>query len=131
MPAPKRTDAIATNVRLPRDLHKFLKKEAKRQRIPFNQLVIDRLAGADADREASLLARLSSIFEPMMYRAMDIGARTGALTTLAAFKDTDPAKIELEQRLREFQDDLGRIRRRWLEDAMAKKFGEPDKADEK
>jgi hypothetical protein len=43
MPAPKRTGMIATNVRLPRVLHKSLKREAKRQGIPFNQLLIDKL----------------------------------------------------------------------------------------
>ena len=43
MPAPKRTSMIATNVRLPRVLHKSLKREAKRQGIPFNQLLIDKI----------------------------------------------------------------------------------------
>jgi hypothetical protein len=130
MPNPKRENFITTNVRLPREVHREVRRRAKREQKTMNDIYVAMLSGHDTAREAALLTRLAEIFEPMMYRAIDIAARTAAETVLAAFKGTKPPpEIELEQRMRAFQDDLRRMVRRRLNDAVAKPdetTGEPD-----
>src|SRR6266487_1854854 len=57
MPASRRTDLIAINQRLPRALHKALKQQAKRNGVPLNTEIIERLQnslGAEDDIRSDL-----------------------------------------------------------------------------
>jgi hypothetical protein len=62
MPASKRTDLIAINLRLPKSLHKSLKQQAKRKGVPLNTEIVNMLEGY----EAKTVKRSAEIFEPMI-----------------------------------------------------------------
>jgi hypothetical protein len=131
MPNPKRENFITTNVRLPREVHREVKRRAKRERKTMNDIYVAMLSGHDTAREAALLTRLHFIFEPILYRAIDVAASTAAEIVLAAFKDGEPSKIEeLEQRLSDFRDALKRMTNRMLSDAVPKPDETTAKPDE-
>jgi ribosomal protein L12E/L44/L45/RPP1/RPP2 len=72
MPATKRTDLIAINLRMPKTLHRSLKQHAKRNGVPLNTEMIQRLA-ASLEGTHDLMAMLKRLDENMRSPAFAAG----------------------------------------------------------
>src|SRR5262249_9806701 len=94
MPAPKRTGMIATNVRLPRVLHKSLKREAKRQGIPFNQLLIDKLEKYKMNTIKEAVDLLEEVIDAAVQRGLERVQRSFAQGIMP---EMEPAQPEQSQ----------------------------------
>jgi hypothetical protein len=94
MPAPKRTGMIATNVRLPRVLHKSLKREAKRQGIPFNQLLIDKLEKYKMNTIKEAVDLLEEVIDAAVQRGLERFQRSFAQGIMPEMQPAQPEQSQ-------------------------------------
>jgi hypothetical protein len=93
VPATKRTDLVAINLRLPKGLHKALKQQAKRNGVPLNTEIVSVLEGY----EAATVKRMTEIVQPLLDEAVSAAARVGAQVAVESLRAAGYPEAVIEQ----------------------------------
>ena len=109
--ASKTADAIKLVLRLPKPLHKRLRRQANRNNVSLNTEIVNQLEGY----EATTIKRMTDIIQPLLDQAVkasaSVGSEVAAKSVLEVLRDAAAPRTdyELDKRLRHLEELMAHI----------------------